>query len=248
MHLTPSGNYRLPDRFSQIIGNVLLFMLPWVPMSESIEEWIRKRHLYYQVFEDETAAPGSSRAKWEALQLPADLTGKSVLDIGCSEGFFCMKSVKSGANVVHGIDSRLISLVCARILALKHKADIKYQVAVFPNFRLRQQFDYVLCLSVLHHLVSTKDIWKIMSDKNYADDKYKLEEYLRHLCSITKAGGCCFVEMPYEYDEPDEMKNVDFELFTQCFLKAGFLSAKVLSKWPHSEQDKKDRVIYIGVH
>jgi hypothetical protein len=56
------------------------------------------------------------------------------------------------------------------------------------------------------------------------------------------------MEMPYEYEEPDEMKHVDFELFTQCFLKAGFSSAKVLSKWPHIEQDRKDRIIYIGVH
>jgi hypothetical protein len=135
MRLTTSRDYILPRRFSQTIGNVLLFMLPWVPMSESIEEWIHKRHSYYQVLEDKTAAHGSSRAKWEALQLPADLTGKSVLDVGCSEGFFCMESAKSGANAVLGIDSRLISLVCAKILALKHKADIKYQVAVFPNFR-----------------------------------------------------------------------------------------------------------------
>jgi hypothetical protein len=82
-----------------------------------------------------------------------------------------------------------------------------------------------------------------MSDKNYTKDKYKLEQYLRHLYSVTKAGVCCFVEMPYEYDEPDEMKHVDFELFTQSFLKAGISSAKVLSKWPHTEQERKDRII-----
>jgi SAM-dependent methyltransferase len=247
MRFTISGDYILPGRFSRSIGNVVLFLLPWIPISESIDEWIHKRHSYYQVFENEKITPGSSRAKWDALHLPADLTGKSVLDIGCSEGFFCLESVKNGADVVLGLDSRLISLVCAKLLALKQKADIEYKVAVFPNFRLRQQFDYVLCLSVLHHLVSTKDIWKIMSDKNYANDKYRLEQYLRFLYSLTKAGGFCFVEMPYEYDEPDEMEHVDFELFTQCFLKAGFSSAKVLCKWQYAEQERKDRIIYVGL-
>jgi SAM-dependent methyltransferase len=247
MRLTPSGDYRLPGRISQSMGNAVLFLLPWIPVPKSAERWIRKLHSYYQVFDDEKVTPGSSRAKWDALNLPADLTGKSLLDVGCSEGFFCMESAKSGANAVLGLDSRLISLVCAKILAVKHKADIKYQVAVFPDFRLGRQFDYVLCLSVLHHLVSTKDIWKIMSDKNYAGDKYKLEQYLRHLYSMTKEGGSCIVEMPYEYDEPDEMQHVDFELFTECFLKARFSSAGVLSKWPHTEQERKDRVIYIGV-
>lgn len=246
MRLTLSGDYMLPGRFSQCIGNVLLFLLPWIPMSESMEEWIRKRHSYYQVFEDEKVTPGSSRAKWDALKLPADLTGKSVLDIGCSEGFFCLESAKNGVDVVLGLDSRLISLICAKLMALKHNADIEYRMAVFPNLRLRQQFDYVLCLSVLHHLVSTKDVWKIMSDKNYANDKYKLERYLRHLYYITKAGGSCFVEIPYEYDEAEEMKHVDFGIFTQCFLKAGFSSAKVLCKWQHTEQERKDRIIYIG--
>ena len=246
MRLTLSGDYLLPGILSRSIGNLVLFLLPWIPMSESMEEWIHKRHSYYQVFEAQKATIGRSRTKWDALNLPADLSGKSVLDIGCSEGFFCLESVRNGADTVIGLDSRLISLICAKLLALKHKADIKYQMAVFPNFRLRQQFDYVLCLSVLHHLVSTKDIWKIMSDKNYADDKYKLEQYLRHLCSITKAGGSCFVEMPYEYDEADEMQNADFKVFTRSFLKAGFSSAKILCKWIHSEQERKDRVIYVG--
>lgn len=246
MRLTLSRDYLLPGRLSRGIGNLLLLLLPWIPMSESMEEWIHKRHSYYQVFEAEDVTYGGSRAKWNALNLPADLSGKSVLDIGCSEGFFCLESAKNGADLVMGLDSRLISLVCAKLLALKQKADIKYQMAVFPNFRLRQQFDYVLCLSVLHHLVSTKDIWKIMSDNNYADDRHKLEQYLHHLYSITKTGGSCFVEMPYEYDEANEMKNVDFKLFTRCLLKAGFSSAKILCKWQHTEQERKDRVIYIG--
>jgi len=245
MRVTASGDYKLPGRLSRSLGNLLLWLVQWVP--KPIAEWIQRRHGYYQIFEEELKGePGSSRTKWEALHLPTDLAGRSVVDIGCSEGFFCLESAKRGANVVLGIDSRLTSLVCARLLALRHKTAIKYQVATFPDLQVRQKYDYVLCLSVLHHLVSTKDVWKVMSEKKYARDKQKLEQYLRVLYSMTDRGGSCIVEIPYEYDEIDERKCVDYDLFVECFVKAGFASATVLCQWEHTEKDRKDRVIYVG--
>ncbi len=40
----------------------------------------------YQSFDDEKGASASEK-KLKAIRLPDDLTGKSVLDIGCNEGF-----------------------------------------------------------------------------------------------------------------------------------------------------------------
>jgi hypothetical protein len=100
---------------------------------------------------------------------------------------------------------------------------------------------------VLHHLLSTKDIWKVISDKNYANDKQKLLLYLSALRTMTNEGDSCIVEMPYEYDEPDEKKHVDFELFNEYFLEAGFASARILDEWEHTEREKKDRIAYIGL-
>jgi cyclopropane fatty-acyl-phospholipid synthase-like methyltransferase len=244
--LTTSGDYQLPGRFSRSIGNAVLWLVRWTPAP--IEAWIHKRHAYYQVFtNDKTETRGTSSAKWEALHMPADLTGKSVIDIGCSEGFFCLEAAKRGATMVLGVDARLTSLICARLLALKHRAGIKFSMAVFPCVRVRRRFDYVLCLSVLHHLVSTKDIWKIVSDKKYAKDRYKLQQYLRVLHSMTDEAGSCIVEMPYEYDERADRMHVDFDLLTQCFLEAGFASARVLCQWQHAEDGTKDRVVYVGL-
>src|SRR5439155_21899362 len=43
----------------------------------------------YQVFGETEVRDhqGLSIRKWEALQMPSDLKGKSIIDIGCSEGF-----------------------------------------------------------------------------------------------------------------------------------------------------------------
>ncbi len=45
-----------------------------------------------------------SSYKLKRLKLPADLTGKSVLDVGCNEGFFCDAVLRRGAKSVIGID------------------------------------------------------------------------------------------------------------------------------------------------
>lgn len=52
------------------------------------------------------AMPGYSDSfrKLERLSLPSDLTGTSVLDIGCNEGFFCNVAAQRGASRVVGLD------------------------------------------------------------------------------------------------------------------------------------------------
>lgn len=45
-----------------------------------------------------------SRAKLKRLGLPMDLKGKSFLDLGCNEGFFCNVAVQRGASRVVGLD------------------------------------------------------------------------------------------------------------------------------------------------
>ena len=123
MPVTTSGDYKLPGRFSQRFRNGVLWLIRWLP--KPMGEWFLKHHGYYQVFDHAPKdSPGSSIDKWNALQLPADLTGKSVIDIGCAEGFFCLEAARSGATIIFGVDSRLNSLICARLLALKQSCAI----------------------------------------------------------------------------------------------------------------------------
>src|SRR5262249_10263435 len=46
----------------------------------------------------------NSEEKLQMIQLPEDLRGKSVLDIGCNEGFFAFEAERRGAAYVMAMD------------------------------------------------------------------------------------------------------------------------------------------------
>lgn len=54
-----------------------------------------------------------SAGKLTALRLP-DLTGKSFLDVGCNEGYFCNAALAAGAASVVGIDASKSAIALAR--------------------------------------------------------------------------------------------------------------------------------------
>jgi tRNA (mo5U34)-methyltransferase len=85
--------------------------------------------------------------------VPADLTGKSVLDIGCNGGFFSMEMKRRGAARVLGIDFDERYLAQARFAARTLDLDIEYrQLSVYDVAALQERFDLVLFMGVLYHL------------------------------------------------------------------------------------------------
>jgi tRNA (mo5U34)-methyltransferase len=95
------------------------------------------------------------RFKWEkfAHAVPADLTGKSVLDIGCNAGFYSIEMKRRGAARVVGIDADERYLTQARFAARIAKVDIELRLmSVYDIASLGEQFDLVLFMGVLYHL------------------------------------------------------------------------------------------------
>ncbi len=93
--------------------------------------------------------------KWErfAAAIPADLSGKSVLDIGCNAGFYAMEMKRRGAARVLGIDSDPDYLAQARFAVEVEKLDIELrQMSVYDIGALGERFDLVLFVGVLYHL------------------------------------------------------------------------------------------------
>jgi tRNA (mo5U34)-methyltransferase len=87
-----------------------------------------------------------------APAFPADLTGKSVLDIGCNAGFYSLQLYARGARVT-GIEQDPRYLEQARFAAEVLGAEIEYVLLdVYDVERLGRRFDYVLFLGVLYHL------------------------------------------------------------------------------------------------
>lgn len=93
--------------------------------------------------------------KWRrfAHALPADLSGRTVLDIGCNGGFYSIEMKRRGAAHVLAIDIDEDYLRQARFAARVVGQDIEFaQLSVYDVAVLRRRFDVVLFLGVLYHL------------------------------------------------------------------------------------------------
>jgi tRNA (mo5U34)-methyltransferase len=93
--------------------------------------------------------------KWNrfAHAIPADLSGKSVLDVGCNAGFYAIEMKRRGAARVVGIDSDESYLAQARFAAEVRGVEIEWrQLSVYEVASLEERFDLVLFMGVLYHL------------------------------------------------------------------------------------------------
>lgn len=100
--------------------------------------------------------PGDYPAlKWRefAHAIPADLRGKTVLDVGCNAGFYSLEMKRRGAERVVGIDSDETYLAQARFAAEVSGAEIEFRrLSVYEVARLGERFDLVLFMGVLYDL------------------------------------------------------------------------------------------------
>ncbi|RKQ92876.1 uncharacterized protein DUF1698 [Solirubrobacter pauli] len=91
-----------------------------------------------------------------ARDLPADLSGHRVLDIGCNAGYMSFQTKQMGADYVLGIDSNLgagTSFIhqaefCRSVLGL----DVDFREQSFFDYTPEQPFTLVLFCGVLYHL------------------------------------------------------------------------------------------------
>jgi tRNA (mo5U34)-methyltransferase len=93
--------------------------------------------------------------KWRrfAHAVPRDLSGRTVLDVGCNGGFYSIEMKRRGAARVLGIDSDPRYLAQARFAAEVEGVDIEFrQMSIYDVPSLSERFDIVLFMGVLYHL------------------------------------------------------------------------------------------------
>jgi tRNA (mo5U34)-methyltransferase len=93
--------------------------------------------------------------KWRgfAHALPSNLTGKTVLDVGCNGGFYSIEMKRRGAARVVAIDSDEDYLAQARFAAEVSRTEVDFRhMSVYEIKNLKEKFDLVLFLGVLYHL------------------------------------------------------------------------------------------------
>jgi tRNA (mo5U34)-methyltransferase len=96
--------------------------------------------------------PGAKFRRFER-GLP-DVTGKSILDIGCNAGFYAIEMKRRGADRVLGIDSDERYLDQARLASeTLGFDDIEFaRLDVYDVAALGEKFDLVIFMGVLYHL------------------------------------------------------------------------------------------------
>jgi tRNA (mo5U34)-methyltransferase len=85
--------------------------------------------------------------------IPQDLTGKSVLDIGCNGGFYSIEMKRRGAERVFAIDFDSEYLAQARFAAKVLGLDIDFaRMSVYDVGAIGERFDIIVFMGVLYHL------------------------------------------------------------------------------------------------
>ena len=99
--------------------------------------------------------PDHPRPTWEIVRrfLPADLSGRTVLDAGCNAGFYSFEVRRLGAATVVGIDSQRREIAQARLAAGILGLDVAFRRRSVYDLSIEEdgRFDFVLALGLLYH-------------------------------------------------------------------------------------------------
>lgn len=126
--------------------------------------------------------------KWRNFEnaLPKDLTGLSVLDVGCNGGFYSIQMKLRGAKRVLGIDHDEVYLNQASFAAKVLGLDISFeQLSVYEVPQLQERFDLVLFMGVFYHLrhpLLALDLLRQYSAKDW----FVFQSMLRGDASVTE--------------------------------------------------------------
>jgi tRNA (mo5U34)-methyltransferase len=93
-------------------------------------------------------------SRWRILEpfVPKNLTGKTVLDIGCNAGYFSFEMKRRGASRVVGIDIMPHVLAQARFLSAWFDVPVELREMDTYDVADLGSFDFVVFVGVLYHL------------------------------------------------------------------------------------------------
>jgi tRNA (mo5U34)-methyltransferase len=111
--------------------------------------------------------PADLQLELDLLQLPDDMRGLRVLDVGAYDGFFAFECERRGADVV-AIDLYPEGIRCLELAKRLRGSAVKYRQTSIYNLQVEDlggQFDLVLCLGVFYHLrhlfVALDSLWHV---------------------------------------------------------------------------------------
>lgn len=163
--------------------------------------------------------PAYLRFVLDTLQLPADMRGMRVLDVGAYDGYFGFECERRGAEVV-AVDVNPIDLHCLGVAQQLLNSNVRYlQMSVYDlqADALGGPFDLVLCLGVYYHLrhlfVALDNLWQITTgelrmETHVIDDHFILGDgSVQRLADVDPR----LAETPiYRFYRYNELNKVDY--------------------------------------
>jgi 2-polyprenyl-3-methyl-5-hydroxy-6-metoxy-1,4-benzoquinol methylase len=144
--------------------------------TNDLETYAAREKLQYQSFDlpDGTRTPGNDRSYLNPIIFSESMAGRSLLDVGCYLGYFCIEAMKRGAASATGIDPNRESIRRAQDLAGIHGVKAEYIHSDFETWNSQgRRFDSVVCLNVLHHMFDA--VHSLRTIMNLAKERVVLE-------------------------------------------------------------------------
>jgi tRNA (mo5U34)-methyltransferase len=125
-----------------------------------LEPWFHAIELAPGVFTKTESVAGEPanhpRETWEIIKdaLPSDLTGKSVLDVGCNAGFYSVEAKRRNAARVVGVDAMRREIMQAEFVRRALDLDIEFRPLSVYDLGVSSvgRFDVTLALGLIYHL------------------------------------------------------------------------------------------------
>lgn len=96
--------------------------------------------------------------------LDADLTGKSVLDVGCAYGYYCFEAERRNASRVVGTELMRHRFIGANILKYASGSRASFLSQDIFNENFSDSFDIIIFLNVIHHLSQPMKALKVLAE------------------------------------------------------------------------------------
>lgn len=142
--------------------------------------------------------------KWSrfAHAIPADLSGRTVLDIGCNGGFYAIEMKHRGADRVVAVDSDERYLAQARFAAEVSGVKIEFRhLSVYDVAALGETFDLVLFMGVLYHLRHPLLALDLIR-QHVARDVFVFQSMQRGASSVAETAGDYPFSATNHFDDP----------------------------------------------
>ncbi len=153
------------------------------PLEKKIYELKNKREMHYQSVilpyniksstKEFKHIPSNRDDSFKPLS-SQDLRNKSILDIGSAIGNYLFKSERYGATKLYGVEKNKDRYLASTSVAEILNSKAKFINSDFNKDLFNEEFDYVLCLNVIHHI---EDYEKFLSDAANLTKKMLLLEF-----------------------------------------------------------------------